>query len=539
MPTVYNRTTEAITRGTTPGGTDTLLYTAINIVRIGNTSISTDYSPSTDYNLSPSGAVDWSPLGVEPVANATYYVTYDYYPQNRLKTIDNVITDMRADVKINNPLIDISEGEIVNDIFIEVPAKQITDLYSTAEHIGLIQSLKNPDEFSTQEMNDCAYNYNLTRKPATTSVGFALFTARVAPVADIIIIVGTQISTLATSTTPSVTFQVTTSTVLLAGTYSVLVPIESVAVGVSNNVGANTISTLTTPISGVTGVTNPGATTGGTDQESNASLANRIINVWSGANIGTKQGIQNLMLAQNNVEMALVQGWGDPLMTRDNGYGGKVDVYIMAESNYSTPITDEETTDYGGGNIILAKQPVLSISGVKVNNVAISPSNYSLVKDSSGVGGSTRAQDAVSFSVPPSLHDDVRISYTYNSLIESLQALVDEDVNHIVTADVLIKSTVEVLVDMTFQISIQPVGSTFATVRDNVATALTNFINIKSLGAKILYSDMIGVARSVLGVVEVQVPFTLLARHGASGVGDITCTAKEFPRMGIPTITEI
>lgn len=537
MPTVYNRRTESVLRGATTGGTDALSYTAINIVKIGSTPTTTDFQPSIDYNLSVDGKVDWSPLGAEPVNSATYYVTYDYYPEASLKTIDNIITEMRGDVRINNPLIDISEGEPTNDIFIEVPAKQIADVYRMAEHISLIQSLKNPDEFSTQELDDYAYNFNVVRKPATKSSGEVVFSVVIAPVADIVIPVGSQVSTLATTASPSVTFQVTTTTVLLAGTYSVLAPVESVNAGSTNNVGANSIVLISTPIAGISSVINPGATTGGTDMETNSSLAQRIIGVWTGANIGTKAGIQSLMIAQSNVSSALVQGWGDPLMVRDNGFGGKVDVYILAETGFTSSIADEEYT-YSGGNIVLANQPVVAIDVVKVNNIVVPAGNYALVKDSTVVQESNRAQDSLSFIVSPILGDNIKVSYTYNSLINTLQALIDLDTNHIVTADVLIRNSQEVLINMTFQISMQP-GYVFATVESSVATNITNFINAYALGSKILYSDIVSVARNTPGVLEVAIPFTLLARQGDVGASDITLTAKEYPRVGIITITEI
>ena len=369
MSTVYNRRTEAIVRGAITGGTDSLGYTAINIVRVGNSSTTTDFNPISDYILSTSGEVSWLPLGGEPSIGSVYYVTYDYYPETRIKTIDNIITEMRADIKTNNSQIDISEGEPANDIFIEVPAKQIADVYKIAEHVSLIQSLKSPDEFTEQELDDYAYNFNITRKSATKSTGNVTFGLTTASVSDIVIPVGSQVATIETTTTPSISFRVTTTTVLLAGAYSVVAPVEALVAGVAGNAGANSIVTISTPISGITSVINSGATTGGTDSEPNASLSARIIGVWTGANIGTKKGIANLMIAQDNVTNAFVQGWGDPLMTRDNGYGGKADVYILAESGFSTSIIDEESTYAGTGDVLLLSQPVLSIDEVKVNNV--------------------------------------------------------------------------------------------------------------------------------------------------------------------------
>lgn len=68
--------TEQVVKGTS-GGTDTLAHTAIQILRVGNFSTTTDYQLTTDYLLT-GGAVNWSPAGSEPVTGAKYFVTYKY-----------------------------------------------------------------------------------------------------------------------------------------------------------------------------------------------------------------------------------------------------------------------------------------------------------------------------------------------------------------------------------------------------------------------------------------------------------------------------
>ncbi|SMB97931.1 Uncharacterized phage protein gp47/JayE [Thermanaeromonas toyohensis ToBE] len=116
--------------------------------------------------------------------------------------------------------------------------------------------------------------HGITRKPAVKATGQVKFTG----LAGTVVPAGTRVATPAdpTTGTPSIEF-VTTASVTLDSTGTGYAPIEAVKAGASGNVAAGAISILVTPVSGVSAVTNPSATSGGLDQEDDASLLARFL----------------------------------------------------------------------------------------------------------------------------------------------------------------------------------------------------------------------------------------------------------------------
>jgi len=112
-----------------------------------------------------------------------------------------------------------------------------------------------------------AEEHGLTRKPATKATGQVIITGAN----------GTTIpagSLLATGA--GVQFQ-SLADVTIGETGTVIANIEAVEAGVSGNVPAGAITQIPVSIAGVTAVTNPTATSGGTDEESDADLLARLL----------------------------------------------------------------------------------------------------------------------------------------------------------------------------------------------------------------------------------------------------------------------
>ena len=71
-------------------------YQQANIIKIGDTKNSADYTKTTDYTVNGSGGVDWTGAASEPAAGAEYFVTY-------YKTISNfTMTDYTAESGIKS-----------------------------------------------------------------------------------------------------------------------------------------------------------------------------------------------------------------------------------------------------------------------------------------------------------------------------------------------------------------------------------------------------------------------------------------------------
>ena len=119
--------------------------------------------------------------------------------------------------------------------------------------------------------------FGMTRFTAKNSTGLVLFSrpsvvSTVAP-PDITIPGGTIVAT--TDANP-VTFSIQFTTVLPSADLIIDLPVISVNGGLSGNVAAGAISVVSTPVQGVSAVTNPLAMTGGADAESDAALIARF-----------------------------------------------------------------------------------------------------------------------------------------------------------------------------------------------------------------------------------------------------------------------
>jgi uncharacterized phage protein gp47/JayE len=96
-------------------------------------------------------------------------------------------------------------------------------------------------------------------------------------------------------------------------TAGILVDVTAVSAGSDGNVGANAIIVQETPIDGITIVTNPAATVGGTDVESDDAFRQRILGEYQGHGAGNRADYISWLLAINGVERAAcIPVWAGP-----------------------------------------------------------------------------------------------------------------------------------------------------------------------------------------------------------------------------------
>lgn len=124
--------------------------------------------------------------------------------------------------------------------------------------------------------------------------------------------------------------------------YSISVPIIALDAGSAGNLTSGQINS-----GAPTGlrVTNDSPTFGGEDAENNNDLTARAIGILSSIDTGTKAGYQRVSRASAGVIDSFVVGADDLYMKRDQGLGGKVDVWIRGES--SAVVTDVFAPRYG------------------------------------------------------------------------------------------------------------------------------------------------------------------------------------------------
>lgn len=119
----------------------------------------------------------------------------------------------------------------------------------------------------------CA-EHGLTRLAAVKATGQVKFTGT----AGTVVPIGTAVATPADATTGTASVEfLTTAAATLDVAGIGYANIEAVTAGLSGNVAAGAINILVTPISGVTGITNLAATSGGLDTENDAALLTRYL----------------------------------------------------------------------------------------------------------------------------------------------------------------------------------------------------------------------------------------------------------------------
>lgn len=184
------------------------------------------------------------------------------------QTYTVILKRMKDAVKAADPTLDTSEGGFVHlalaPLAVELAqyalyARQVLDRGFAQTTFGAYLDLR-------------AEEHGVTRKPAAKATG----TVRFSGTAGTVVPAGTRVSTASTSATPPVVFTTDAqATVGSGGTVDVAV--TAVTAGARGNVGASTITLLVDAVSGITAVTNPTATSGGADEESDAALLTRYL----------------------------------------------------------------------------------------------------------------------------------------------------------------------------------------------------------------------------------------------------------------------
>lgn len=376
-----------------------------------------------------------------------------------IKSTNEIVLNLVDFFKVAQPDLDTKPGTVARDLFIDAPSSQIALLYDELGKISNLQSLR---LVAGSDLDKLSQNFGATRKAATKASGVGLLTFASIP-AVISVPAGSLITASNGSTFTvqngisvnpaqanaykaiAVKYQANLSFLGITDQFAVEVTVQASTAGIAGNLSQYSLSQ--TSIAGVSNVTNVFPFTGGADQENDATFRNRVLAIFSGSNVGTTLGYQNLALSNPAVSDAIVVGPGNPLMTRDGtqvvqnpdgsftiiseGTGGKVDIVILGstltvftdtfiyldKSNNNDPtnaannfvlgqipgdanktITQKRIDDIAAGT--LPAQPVeeiLEVTGslsgtnfvpMTVDSLGRISGNYQLIKDTGNYGGS-------------------------------------------------------------------------------------------------------------------------------------------------------
>jgi hypothetical protein len=186
-----------------------------------------------------------------------------------MASADDIAAQIRASLTISDPDLDTSVGTTTRKI-IDAVSESIGEAY-VDNHMMTYQYDINSKIGS--DLDTFTQLFGISRLAAKRATGTVVFTR---PTGDttspVFIPINTQVQTSAQ--TPVVFITVTSATIQI-GQRSVLVPVQAALGGPQGNVAAGSITSIVSPLVGVTSVTNIEAPTGGEDQETDDALRDR------------------------------------------------------------------------------------------------------------------------------------------------------------------------------------------------------------------------------------------------------------------------
>lgn len=466
-----------------------------------------------------------------------------------VKIFSELVSDIIATIRETDKLVDTKPGTVIRDVFIDPVAQELSELYSLLDNIEKAQYIASA---TGDDLDAIAENYSLERTTAKKSTGKVAFYKRGEITEDIAFPLGTIVSTEARYEESPIRFETLSEEVILAnesptyynlatGRYEIEINVRAVEAGENGNVPVNSIKKIDSILSGVDGVINNTATSGGEDKETDSHFRERLLLAITGASYGTVDGYSSLLFTNSIVKDVEVIGAGHSLMIRDNNKGGCVDIWVIHIEAMEVHTFTFNFNASAPNVVAFPLQPIKNI--LLVSGASFGPLtdglHYDFDKDESGTGRSyLLGEDKIQMLPNEDLTDGEKITVTYNwnKGIKTLQDFIDSDAYKIVTADQLVRQAKEKVVDLTFSIKLFS-GYLFSTVSTQVKTVISSWLNTFILGQDLKQGDIINKAY-LDGVDDVIVPLTKLCLSGSVGVGNIMCLENEYIRPGEITVEE-
>jgi hypothetical protein len=199
----------------------------------------------------------------------------------------DIVSQMKAALLASMPEMDTSIGTPAGKI-LDALGASIADAYVDNHLLTYTYDI---DSKTDADLDAFVQLFGIARLPAKRASGTVTFTRASTDAATTItfIPINTQITS---STETPIIVQTVTGAVMNTGVLSITVPVLAVSAGPSGNVGANLLNNLSTPVAGVSAVTNLSALNGGVDQETDTALRAR----WKATVFRNLAGTESMFL---------------------------------------------------------------------------------------------------------------------------------------------------------------------------------------------------------------------------------------------------
>lgn len=479
-----------------------------------------------------------------------------------IRTSDELIQQALTYITAWRPDVDTSVGTLIKDIVIDVPATILGTAYLDLQQIQKASSVNYINELTDKQVEDLAANYNLTRKAGSYATGIVYFYKNATPTTDITIgnTDGTGgVSVTTTNADNGQTYGFTTvETKQLTpanassyynaqrNRYEVPITVMADEIGTAYNVAQQAIQN-TKLINDIDGVINYDACAGGLDVETNEQLGERIIEAAKARLLGTVPGYKTLVDSFNQVVDSSIVDTSMSDYIR-NTYGNEIDVILIGQQIEAYTDT-VQFNSLIGTQYVLNNQPVISVNSITgtVSGNAytfVEGTDYIFVEDTtSDYRASAKAQDKIVWLQDGTLPDEqseYTINYSVNQLISTIQGTLDNEDNHLLGSDVLVREGeiiyLQISLDVNTYSGMNPVSS-----KTQIQNVIQQYINNLKLGEKLEQSDIVYELRNQLESVidNITLPFNymdLKVINNPKSQNVLTCSKYQYFRINTEDI---
>lgn len=472
------------------------------------------------------------------------------------KNFLEIVESLRNYVLNQAPYLDTKEGSPWTTCFIEPQASELERLYYLIDFVMANQSMLSAQG---KYLDTLAANVGLSRNKAVPATGTVTFYSSAPVGEDVVIPVGTIVSTTRAFNIPAVDFETTQKAVMSKGTMQVDAPVRCLTAGSIGNLGEHQVNNLSSSLYMVSYVDNDSAMTGGVDVETDRAFYYRIRSTIFKNSAGTEAGYLGAVLEQTGATAAKVikPEDGDPY-SRGPGTvdiivkGANIQVYtdyVAMEDPYLSyslskqPVTDLPNTinvlagsglgwsilgTYYGGTepVLYGSQDFTFYRGPKIacnnfENSIYGSDGLLWMTTATGWGGAGLTDGTRTAMRPPDGYVFKVQNYSYDKMVEDGQAEVD--LTKCVTADAIVrKSEIQTL---NFNISfVVNAGYDWIDTKNFIVSDVIGFVsNNYNLGAKLEFSDIMSdVREKVAGVDNIFINSVVVVNEANVIVGTHT-----------------
>ncbi len=206
--------------------------------------------------------------------------------------------------------------------------------------------------------------------------------------------------------------------------YEVPVQVTAIAAGTTGDIAATNLRVILSASTDFEGVTNYAGFTDGDSPSTNRDEYYRAQSRFAGLDNFSRGGLASIVQEVDSsriTAVALTYSNEYPVMFFRLPDGQAVDCWVLS-SPQSVLTTESYTAQAGQTDFPVSKKPALSLSNAFVNGAPVS--GQLILDESNAYGRST--QEASYVSIPAtSFGDIVEISYTYDSLLDRVQSILD------------------------------------------------------------------------------------------------------------------